>query len=115
LRRYLDAAYSATPSIAGHMDALSFHPHPGGSGLGANTLFAKSFADVRVVKAANGDPLTPLFVSEVGVSTGNPEAVTETEQAETLLALYRRAMTMGDVLGVVFHRLIEPADVTQDE
>ncbi|MGH2986665.1 MAG: hypothetical protein ACRDLO_08265, partial [Solirubrobacterales bacterium] len=113
LGEFLDAAYSAGPTIAGNMDALSFHPYPGGADLGANTLFAKSFADVRMVKAAY-DPSTPLFVSEVGISTGAPDSLSETEQAATLQALYRRAMTMGDVLGVVFHRLVEPADTSQN-
>jgi hypothetical protein len=115
LGEFLDAAYSAAPSIAGNLDALSFHPYPEGVGLGANTLFAKSFADMRTVKAAHGDASTSLFVSEVGASTGAPESLSESEQAATLQALYRRAMTMGDVLGVVFHRLIEPADTSANE
>lgn len=113
LREFLDLAYEA--GIAGNMDALSFHPYPGGADLGANTLFAKSFADVRTVKAAHDDPSTPLFVSEVGASIGAPDSLSESEQAATLQSLYRRAMTMGDVLGVVFHRLVEPADTSQDE
>ena len=112
LREYLDAAYSASPSIAANMDALSFHPYVGVLGLGAGTLFAKSFHDVRTVREAHGDSATPLFVTEVGVSTGFPELRTETDQAETMMALYRRTMTMDDVVGVVFHRLIEPADTT---
>jgi hypothetical protein len=115
VREFADAAYSADPSIGDNMDALSFHPYPGGAALGANTPFARSFADLRAVKAAHGDVATPLFISEVGASLGPPDSVSEAAQAETLVELYRRAMTMPDVAGVVFHRLIEPADTSTDE
>lgn len=112
LREFLDRAYRATPSIKGRMDALSFHPYPWGLTLGADTLFAKSFDDVRSVKGAYGDAATPLFVSEVAISTAS--GYTEAEQADALLRLYRRTMTMGDVRGVVFHRAIEPRDTSSN-
>ena len=109
---FLSRAYAASPSIAGNMDALSFHPYPDAPALGLNTLFAKSFDDVRRAKAAAGDSATPLFVSEVGISLTGTIPVTEAVQADAMLSAYRRLMTMDDVIGVVFHRLIEPADTT---
>ncbi len=111
---FLSRAYSAAPSIAGNMDALSFHPYPESALLGLNTLFAKSFNDVRATRNAYGDSATPLFVSEVGLAVSGLTTVTEQVQADAMLSMYRRVMTMPDVLGIVFHRLIEPADTTQN-
>jgi hypothetical protein len=107
LSEYLDRAYAASPSIKGHMDAISFHPYPQSSHLGANTLFAKSFHDVRSMREKHGDT-TPIFVTKTGVSSGFPERLDEESRASTMIAAYRRIMTMPDVIGVAFHRLAEP-------
>lgn len=106
---YLARAYAANPSIAGHMDALGIHPYPYDNAFGANTLFAQSMDQVRTVRKRHGDEETPLFITEFGVSTGAPEHHTEDQRAKAVLRLYRRAITMRDVEGVVFHRLVEPS------
>jgi hypothetical protein len=104
---FLDGAYAASPSIAGHMDAIGIHPYPYDDGFGADTLFALSLQQVRGARSLHGDAATPLFLTEVGVSTGPPELHSEEQRAGASLRLYRRAMTMPDVAGVVLHRLVE--------
>jgi Cellulase (glycosyl hydrolase family 5) len=108
LREFLDRAYDADPSIEDHMDYVGVHPYPYSESFGANTLFAKSLEDVRSVREAYRDD-TPLFVTEVGISTGDPEALGEEARADASIRLYRRLMTMDDVAGVAFHRLVAPA------
>jgi Cellulase (glycosyl hydrolase family 5) len=112
---YLSRAYAADPSIAGHMDAIGIHPYPYDNAFGADTLFAQSMHQVRSVRRAQGDSSTPLFITEFGVSTGAPEHHTERQRAAAVLRLYRRAITMPDVEGVVFHRLVEPEDSNEWE
>ncbi|MGI9021618.1 MAG: hypothetical protein ACR2G3_13035 [Solirubrobacterales bacterium] len=109
LSEFLDRAYEAEPGIAGRMDALSFHPYPYGAALGAGTLFAQAFADAREVTARHGDAGIELWVTETGIPTsGQPYAVTEAEQADLLLRLYRRLATMPDVGAILIHRLLPP-------
>ena len=115
LRDFLTGAYAARPSIKGHMDMLAFHPYPYSAHLGADSRFAETFADVRGVRRAFHDRSTPLFVTELGVSTAPPEDLRPREQASTLLAAYRRTMTMRDVRGIVVHRLVEPRETNEIE
>lgn len=115
---FLTQAYDAEPSIRTKMDFLSFHPFPYSATLWSkqnqDTLFARAFASLRAARNAAGDSTRKLFITELGVSTGPPESLTEAQQADTLTRAYRRTMTMGDVRGIVMHRMIEPADWTQD-
>lgn len=108
LREFLDRAYSAQPSIAGHMDAISFHPYPYGLHLGAGSVFADSFADVRAVTTAHGDTGRPLWVTETGIASEGSFAVSEEEQADLISRLVRRLATMPDVKAILLHRLLPP-------
>jgi polysaccharide biosynthesis protein PslG len=110
LREFLDRAYRARPGLADHMDAISFHPYPFGGGLGAGTDFAAAFDDVRDVAAENGDSGRRLWVTETGVASSGPGAVTEAQQTEIELRLYRRLATMPDVDGIFIHRLLPPPE-----
>ncbi len=108
MREFIDRAYAATPSIADHMDAISFHPYPYSTDLGAGSIFAKSFEDVRAAAADAGDAGRRIWVSEVGLPSAGLFAVGEDEQADTLLRMYRRMATMTDVDGILVHRLVPP-------
>ncbi len=117
MREFVARAYAAPDSIKGHVDALAFHPYPGqistGStdtpDLGAGSGFARGFAEIRAVRDAAGDTDVPLFVTETGIST--QEGVDRAGQVAATQRIYRKLMTMDDVMGVVFHRLLEAQDI----
>jgi polysaccharide biosynthesis protein PslG len=118
IKDFLTRAYRATPSITGHLDGISFHIVHQSLDYGAESLWAKTFHDVRQVRNALGNPATKLWITEAGLSTTGPAAMTETQQANGLLTQYRRAMTMPDVEGMLIHTLADrpeapPGDVAQ--
>jgi hypothetical protein len=107
LREFLDRAYRATPSIKHHMDAISFHPHVHHQlDYSADTLFAKSFADVREVRSLHGDSDRRIWVTETGLTTTGEEGLSEADQAIGLVRQYRRILTL-------FERHLRP-EVTAD-
>ena len=110
LREFLDRAYKARPGLAAHMDAISFHPYPFGGGLGEGSDFAAAFDDVRDVTADNGDAGRRLWVTETGIASAGPGAVSEAAQVDGEVRLYRRLATMPDVDGIFIHRLLPPAE-----
>ena len=95
----------------GAMDALSVHPYP----LSATdlSLMVRNLDEIRSVKEAAGDTETPLWVTEIGLSTtGPPEqggALSEDSQAKGLAAIYDRLADMGDVDAVIVHTLLDRA------
>jgi len=115
LGRFLRRVYRARPSIEGHMDALAFHIYPRGTDLGPGSNFAKAFSTVRKVRARFNDARTPLFVTELGLSTGPPDSVTQAQQSATLLRAYKKMGRMPDVRGLIFHRLVEPKQTSTSE
>ncbi len=115
LGRFLRRVYRASPSIEGHMDAIAFHIYPRGTDLGAGSNFAKAFSTVRKVRARFNDARTPLFVTELGLSTGPPDSVTQAQQSATLLRAYKKMGRMPDVRGLIFHRLVEPKQTSTSE
>lgn len=116
---FVKRAYAATPSIKGKMDAISFHPYPNdpdlsGPGphppLGMNSKFARDFHDIRTAQAEANDEGSELFLTETGLSIGHT-VPNEALQSDGNLRVYRKTMTMDDVIGVVFHRIIARADL----
>jgi hypothetical protein len=105
MREFLEAAYRASPSIKGSMDAISFHMVFNTLDYGAESLWAKLFADIRSTAQSFGDRGRTLWVSEDALTTSGPQAVSEADQADGLLRQYRRLMTMPDVGGVLIHTL----------
>src|SRR5918994_634808 len=111
MRQFLQAAYTATPSIKDKIDGISFHTVFNQLDYGAESLWAKAFWDVRSTAAAYGDTGIELWLSETGLTTSGPQAYSETQQAAGLVAQYRRLMTMPDLKGMVIHTLAERVEM----
>ena len=91
----------------GKMDAIGFHPYPGSVSTAAVLDNVKR---VRAVLATRGVAGTPLWMTEIGLSTTGEKpigAFTEQEQADGLSAVYRLLSGMPDVEVAVFHTLME--------
>jgi hypothetical protein len=111
--RFLAAMYAA--GARGYMDGIGAHPYPrteGGSG-GAYSVPAmeEELDRLRAVRDLAGDSDTPIWVTEMGVSTasapGFPPAVSEGTQGADLLAMVRRVREDRDVRVALIHRLID--------
>jgi hypothetical protein len=111
LRDFLDATYTATPSIKHSMDALAIHTLSQDTRYGPGTFLAKVLGDVRTVEAKHHDKKRHLWMTEAGLSTTGPAGLSQRVQADGLLRQYRRFMTMPDVDGVVFNSLTEMPSV----
>lgn len=113
--QFLRAMYAA--GAAGSMDAIGAHPYPltaapgGGSryDLGAMEGYLQR---LRAVRDAAGQSSTPIWITELGVSTesarGFPPGVGGAQQASSLLGLLDRAEQDPDVRVVLVHRLVGP-------
>jgi polysaccharide biosynthesis protein PslG len=100
------------------MDAIGAHPYPriGGDVSGGRPRYDLAATEqalnrLRSVRNAAGHPRTPIWITEVGVSTasapGFPPAATELQQAGLLQALVRVAQRDSDVRVEIIHRLID--------
>jgi hypothetical protein len=85
------------------MDALSLHPYPGTGGV-AQTL--AMIDEVRAARDEAGAEM-PLWLTEVGVTTSGPAAVTEAEQARGLARICTAVAREPDVEAVYVHNLVE--------
>ncbi|MGI9020286.1 MAG: cellulase family glycosylhydrolase [Solirubrobacterales bacterium] len=112
LSKFLWAAYSSTPSIKGHMDAIGLNATSRSLDMGKNTLFSKSFQDIRSNRALFNDSETPIWVTETGLST--TDGLSQAQHADGLLRMYRRVMTMDDVEAMFVHTLIDLYEVPPD-
>jgi hypothetical protein len=85
---------------------LGFHAYPITASL---TTIPRTLAAVRDIPARFGDPNVPLWVTETGLSTTDPDPrsrVTEREQANALVATIR-ALRRGGSRMVLVHTLLE--------
>jgi hypothetical protein len=112
LREYLTGMYAN--GAAGAMDALGVHAytllHPYEDWIG------KTLADTRAVRARFGDSGRPIWVTETGVTTTDPDPqyrVDEARQAAELAGIYLRLAAARDVGAVVVHTLVDVATRTQ--
>lgn len=90
---------------AAYMDAISLHPYPGSGGADQTLAL---IAQVRRARDEIGAD-TPLWLTEIGVTTTGPGAVSEARQARDLLALCRVASREPGVEAIYIHNLIELA------
>lgn len=113
---FLAAIYRA--GAGKYMDAIGAHPYPtsilpgGTSGTYDPGATESDLERVRAVRDAAGHPDTPIWVTEIGVSTGDGLSFTagtdESEQADDLVALLRTLGGEPDVHVVLVHRLVDP-------
>lgn len=90
------------------MDALSFHPYPASRDA---PVFARSVLQVLDERRRAGDTGTPLWVDELGASTGGSDPAlrwSPRAQADALADAYERLRRVPGVRMVLFHTLIEP-------
>jgi hypothetical protein len=90
------------------LDAISLHPYPNSLDTGRVT---RSLSQVRSVLREFGDTGKPLWVTEVGLSSKGQApnfVVTEQEQAQGLVDIYRVLRQQPDVKVALFHTLVEP-------
>ena len=111
VRAFLERAYRAPEpyDLRASMDLLGVNLYPYSNRFGKDTALAKALKDIRDAREAAGDE-TPLLVTETGIGSGAPWPYTERQQARASMRLYRKLVTMDDVAGVVFHRIIEPGE-----
>ena len=86
---------------AGAFDGIGSHPYPRQAPYVDNMWVALDA--LRAVRAANDDASTPLWITEVGVSTHAPGGVDAGEQGDVLVDLYR-SIEGHDVRSFVIHR-----------
>ena len=114
MREFLSRAYQATPSLAGHMDGLSFHQASQSIRFGKDSQMAMAFRQARQARKRYDIRRTPLWVSEFGLSTTDGDRVTPAVQADALLRAYRKVITMRDVRGFVLHTLGDQLNLPYD-
>ena len=117
VRTFLSRFYPHAASALRPVDGLSLHPYPGRYELTAEKLaqpdsdFSNYLSAVREVRDAR-DPLgtaRPLWVTEIGWTMTGSKSVTESQQAQGLMAVLDVLGGMPDVQTVLIHRLADPA------
>lgn len=99
MRPFLRAMYAN--GLKGHADGISIHPYPWGVNF---ALSFKALSLAREVEAVNGDS-TPLWATEIGMTTTGPQAFTAAQQATTLPALVGALRADPAIQGVYVHTL----------
>lgn len=104
-RGYVRAIYAA--GVDERIDAIGFHPYAArepGQELAPAT--ARLIREVRRLLRSLGDREMPIWVTEVGLSTAGPYAVSAAEQARGLVRIYRHLRRL-DVAVIIIHRLVD--------
>jgi hypothetical protein len=112
---FIREAYAAVG--AGHWDGVAMHPFPrfkAGEGYLADIL--EHLDAVRAALFDSNATGTPIWVTEVGLSTGGPFPYSRREQARGLKRIYSALAAMADVPAVIVHRLVDlsPTVVTAE-
>jgi hypothetical protein len=120
---YTTRGYLSLQAFLGHiyrdggghyMDAISIHPYPVPGDLSGSSAVAAVQQAIAARDAAGGAS-TPIWVTETGISSTGPGAVSEVEQASALVRLYERLAAIAAVRMIIFHTLVPPpgaADAT---
>jgi hypothetical protein len=113
--QFLAALYEA--GAGDSIDAIGVHPYPtvtDAAGVPARYdlgAMEQALDRIRSVRDAAGYSGTPIWITEVGVSTasapGFPRGATEVEQAQLLLAAVDAAGRADDVEVTMIHRLVD--------
>ncbi len=110
--QFLRAMYAADAS----MDGIGAHPYPLAAVPGGRSRYdlgamEQDLQRLRAVRDAAGRSSTPIWITEMGVSTQSgtvfPPGVTGARQAADLLAMVRAADGDPDVRLALVHRLVD--------
>lgn len=108
--QFLHGMYAA--GAKGLFDGIGVHLYPVAGSADAEAGMAERALDgLRAVRDAAGDAGTPIWVTEVGVST---QMTGERGQAADLTAIVKRLGRDDDIHAVIVHRLVDPAGGTAD-
>ncbi|HEX6115800.1 MAG TPA: hypothetical protein VFY99_01785 [Solirubrobacterales bacterium] len=103
---FLRAAYDAVPE--GGWDGVAMHPFPR---FKAREGFLDDIEEhldaLRAALFDSGAAGTPIWVTEIGLSTAGPFPYSHADQAAGLRSIYRALESMPDVAAIVVHRLID--------
>ena len=105
---FATALFSA--GAADYMDAISTHPYPQVLGPVDHTIFELGIDQMRQARATVG-AATPIWLTELGVTTTGPTPVSEADQATILADAFSWLQTQPDIEAFYVHALTEP---TQD-
>ncbi len=111
---FLRGAYAANPSLKGHADMINIHVYPG-INIGPNSTFGRAFTEVRAARDAAGDSSTPLFVSELGVTTSGPQGASPLAQWQRLGAAATDVLAMPDVAGMLIYTLADRTELSDGD
>ncbi len=100
LTRTLDAG------ARGQFDAVAVHPYPFFSEEPVRRVGA-ILNNTREVLERNGEGETPIWVTEVGISTSGPAPFSPEAQAEALVGIYEFLKAQPDVPVIIFHRFVD--------
>jgi exo-beta-1,3-glucanase (GH17 family) len=89
-----------------HMDALSLHAYAEQGDTSGESAVANVQAVREVLSRKNRK--MPIWITETGVTTSGPDAVSPEAQALTLLRLSQRLPEVAGVEMVLIHTLVEP-------
>ena len=111
---FLRDAYKAVGR--GHWDAVAMHPFPRFRNRdGFLDDIEEHLGRVRVALKKSKARGTPIWVTEIGLSTAGPFPYTPEQQAEGLVRIYERLSSMPDVPAVIVHRLVDVAESDRAE
>ena len=92
---------------AGYMDAISIHPYPQTLTPLDHTIFMLGITQMRTARATvNAN--TPIWVTELGISTTGSSAISEAAQATVLADTFSWLQTQSDIPAFYVHTLTEP-------
>lgn len=104
--RFLEQMLRAGSSF----DAVAIHPYTFFAARPASKVRAV-LATVRRLLEKLGEPGTPIWVTEVGISTSGPRPATPAGQARALAAIHGTIARASDIPVAIFHRLLDdPSD-----
>jgi hypothetical protein len=116
--QFLAAVYAAGGGDS--MDAIGAHPYPyearpdGSPAPASLAVTRRALERLRTVRNAAGHRQTPIWVTELGVSSaaspGSTPASTERQQARLLLAMVHLAESQSDIPVLIIHRVIDVAN-----
>ena len=103
---FIREAYAA--AAPGSWDAVAMHPFP--RFKSGDAYLADVLEHLDAVRAALVDSKaagTPIWVTEIGLSTGGPFPHSRRAQARGLKRIYKALAEMPDVPAVIVHRLVD--------